>query len=150
MLAASDTGISRSRHVTPIRKFLREIQAIKDQTLRVPFRGSLDITGRCREAAREVGYPPDLFVSEPTRVNLENLVHTHFRIVTPALDHVGNTEALADAECVLREFVGLIERFKLGILCVDIYSSLALGSWNVRFSLRITFYQPTPPQFVDA
>lgn len=126
----------------PIRKFLREIQAVKDRTLRVPFRGSLDITGRCREAAREAGYPPDLFVSEPVHANLDNLVHTHFRITTPALDSADNTECFADAQSVLREFVGLIDRFKLGILCVDIYSSLAMGSWNVLFTLRITFYQP--------
>ena len=134
--------------MTPFRKFLHEIQAIKDQTLRVPFRGSLDITGQCRQAAARAGYPPDLFVSGPAPGGLENLVHTHFRITTPALDHVDSTESLADSQSVLREFVGLIERFKLGILCVEIYSSLAVGSWNVLFTLRIIFYQPTPPQFI--
>lgn len=130
--------------MTPIRKFLREIQAIKDRTLRVPCRGSLDITERCQQAAASAGYPPDLFVTEPALGSLENLVHTHFRVVTPPLDHGDSTESLADSQSVLREFVGLIERFKLGILCVEIYSSLAVGAWNVRFSLRITFYQPTP------
>lgn len=135
--------------MTPIRKFLHEIQAIKAGMMRVPFRGSLDITGQCRQAAARAGYPPDLFVTGPTPGGLENLVHTHFRITTPALDHVDSTESLADAQSVLREFVGLIERFKLGILCVEIYSSLALGSWNVLFTLRITFYQPSR-QFFDA
>lgn len=134
-----------------IHRFLHEIQAAKDQTLRVPLRGALDITWRCQQAAQRAGYPT-LFISPLRAGGPDSLVHRHYRLVS-APPSLKDTDLSADpravvfvnTEYVLREFLKLSAGFKLRVVGVDLYLHFNVGAWNILPAMVITFYRPVHP-----